>query len=416
MSFNPAVRDCIRDACRDAIRYTGIISVPGTIINAIGTTVNEGKDVQLERLLNNVDTNRTGFKLALMTNAAGLDETAVLSDITFVTGAEEHTDPELLNVDATATGTNTPDFAWSGSAWSNTGGQLTAGSISILNGVFTPIIGKLYKIEYKISSVGSFVHNFSGSTLPIGIGTYTEYRRATNTTPVSILPNTGTVLEYYRVSEVIEDDLAYADWTVTQNTPAGTGYTASHPQSTLTMTKDVTGITGAVIYTTGTAAKLVHHCYSGTSVNKLSSEEYKVTPSIESTSGTNGIIPDEGAQDILNIMYKDVDLNSNTGYNLYCELYTNVTGMDEEQDYYSVTNPSGGSYDRVQVTAGSWTVSGGSATHADVVFPTATADWTGAVVGMTLSTNGTTRRIYTMDAHTSAVSVLNGDTYQVEFV
>ena len=273
---------------------------------ATGVTVNEGKDVLLERILNDVDTNRTSFYMGLFTNAAGLIETSVLTDITELSG----------------------------------------------NGF-------------------------------------------------------------------AEVEIPYADWTVSSN-GAGLGYKVTSPEITFTASGgNWTGITGAYIRSEGVADKLVHFCYSGSSVGVTDGDSYKVTAVISCTSGTNGIIPDEGAIDILNIAYKDSDLNSNPGYNLYCQLYTNTTGMDEEVVRADITEPTGGSYGEIKTgptTSYTWTVSGGTATNAATVdFVASGSDYSANVVGYALVSNGTTRRVYSFDEYVSGPTDVNdGDTYSVD--
>ena len=53
---------------------------------ATGFTTTEGKAVLLERALNDVDTDRTGYEIGLFTNDAGLTESSILSDVTALTG------------------------------------------------------------------------------------------------------------------------------------------------------------------------------------------------------------------------------------------------------------------------------------------------------------------------------------------
>jgi hypothetical protein len=93
--------------------------------------------------------------------------------------------------------------------------------------------------------------------------------------------------------------------------------------------------------------------------------------------------------------------------------------MDETVTDGDLTHPVGTPFDRIKLGPGGtplypWTVSGGSATQPAAIGWTATADWTGAVVGMSLGTNGTPKRTYFFDAHTAPVTVLNGDTYNVD--
>lgn len=83
----------------------------------------------------------------------------------------------------------------------------------------------------------------------------------------------------------------------------------------------------------------------------------------------------------------------------------------------NVTEPSGGSYGRVQQTAGNMaSASGGTAAStADLTFPTATADWVSAAnltyaVFYTASTVGT---FIGYSALTVAKPVLNGDTAKI---
>ena len=114
-------------------------------------------------------------------------------------------------------------------------------------------------------------------------------------------------------------------------------------------------------------------------------------------------------------MYKDVDLDANTGYPLFAELYTNTTGMDETIVDGSLTHPAAGSYARVEVSAGDWTVVGDTAVLAVTTdFPVATADYTGGdVIGVSIGTDGTTKRTYFFDPNTIPVDVNINDQYKV---
>lgn len=83
----------------------------------------------------------------------------------------------------------------------------------------------------------------------------------------------------------------------------------------------------------------------------------------------------------------------------------------------SVTEPSGGSYARVQVTAAEFdsAASGATTTNADQVFPQATADWVAGAdlthgVFFTASSAGT---FIGFGALAQAKPVLNGDTLTV---
>lgn len=106
-------------------------------------------------------------------------------------------------------------------------------------------------------------------------------------------------------------------------------------------------------------------------------------------------------------------ITGRTGYttptNLYAALLTAIT----DQEAGTVTEVTGGSYARVQ-TVGKWAAaaSGSISTNADLVFPTATADW-GTIVGIGLydaATVGTARWIGGLTANKV---VNNGDIFKI---
>src|SRR5262245_7861209 len=98
-------------------------------------------------------------------------------------------------------------------------------------------------------------------------------------------------------------------------------------------------------------------------------------------------------------------------------VYIGLSSTTPTKTGTNVTEPSGGSYARVQITSGQFTSAASSATenNTDKSFPTATADWVSAanlthLVIYDASTSGT---FIGFKALTVAKPVLNGDTAKV---
>jgi len=105
-----------------------------------------------------------------------------------------------------------------------------------------------------------------------------------------------------------------------------------------------------------------------------------------------------------------------TAYTLPTALYVGLFTAVSDQEAASVTEVSGGSYARVDTIGGGskWgTASGGSiATSADIVFPTATADW-GTVTHIGLNTASSSGTWKWIGALTASKIVNDGDVFKI---
>lgn len=126
-----------------------------------------------------------------------------------------------------------------------------------------------------------------------------------------------------------------------------------------------------------------------------------------------GFTPNEGEIVILNLIYKNADVNR--GSSLELGLFTN-TSVSETITEATITEPSGGGYARKTLTDASWTVASdgsGQASYASQTF-TATASW-GNVYGYFIATTGTSAKILHIEVDINGpYAIGNGDSYEVD--
>jgi hypothetical protein len=107
-----------------------------------------------------------------------------------------------------------------------------------------------------------------------------------------------------------------------------------------------------------------------------------------------GILPDEGEHLVANLLFKNADVDRGTGLQL--GLFTNTTAP-ETITAATLTEPTGGSYARKELTDGSWTVTADTASYALQTFTATGSAYTGSVYGYFVVTKGTTPRIIAIE-------------------
>lgn len=124
-----------------------------------------------------------------------------------------------------------------------------------------------------------------------------------------------------------------------------------------------------------------------------------------------GFLPDEGETLIANLVFKNADVDRGTGLELL--LFTNVS-PGETITEATLTEPTGTGYARIQLTDGSWSVTGDQASYAQQTFTGGAGGWTGSVQGYAIVTKGTTPRIVAIEVDASGpYTIAEGDTYDI---
>lgn len=124
-----------------------------------------------------------------------------------------------------------------------------------------------------------------------------------------------------------------------------------------------------------------------------------------------GITPNEGEDLILNLIYKNGDVNR--GGSLKLGLFTNASGLSETSVLADITEPSGGGYAQITLTDASWIVSGQQASYATQTF-NATATWT-PIYGYFIATTGTAAKLLHFEVDPNGPIILNnGDSHEVD--
>ena len=124
-----------------------------------------------------------------------------------------------------------------------------------------------------------------------------------------------------------------------------------------------------------------------------------------------GFLPDEGETLIGNLVFKNADADRGTGLELL--LFTNAS-PGETITAAALTEPTGTGYARIQLTDGSWTVSGDLSSYAKQTFTAGTGGWTGSVQGYAVVTKGTTPRIVAIEVDAlGPYTFSENDTYDV---
>ncbi len=124
-----------------------------------------------------------------------------------------------------------------------------------------------------------------------------------------------------------------------------------------------------------------------------------------------GLLPNEGEHLVANLLFKNADVDRGT--NLDLALFTNTTAP-ETITAATLTEPTGGSYARITLTDGSWTVTADTATYAAQVFTATGSAYTGSIYGYAIITKGTTPRIIAIEVDAAGpFTMLQNDTYTI---
>ncbi|MCP4278442.1 MAG: hypothetical protein GY776_00355 [Alteromonas sp.] len=128
-----------------------------------------------------------------------------------------------------------------------------------------------------------------------------------------------------------------------------------------------------------------------------------------------GVTPNEGETVLLNLLYKNADVNR--GSTLELGLFTNSSGLSETSVLANITEPTGaGGYARITLADASWTVSGTTeATYAIQSFTASGAAYSADIYGYFIATTGTTPKLLHFEVNgAGATTIADGDTYQVD--
>lgn len=126
-----------------------------------------------------------------------------------------------------------------------------------------------------------------------------------------------------------------------------------------------------------------------------------------------GVTPNEGETLILNLVYKNADVNR--GSTLELGLFTNTSGLSETSVLADITPPTGGSYAIKTLTDASWGVTGDNATYATQDFTASGSDYSAAIYGYYIKTTGTAAKLLHFEVDSAApITVTDGDTYRVD--
>jgi hypothetical protein len=124
-----------------------------------------------------------------------------------------------------------------------------------------------------------------------------------------------------------------------------------------------------------------------------------------------GLLPNEGEHLVANLLFKNADVDRGTGLQL--GLFTNTTAP-ETITAATLTEPTGGSYARKELTDGSWTVTADAASYALQTFTATGSAYTGSVYGYFVVTKGTTPRIIAIEVDTAGpYTIAQNESYDV---
>jgi hypothetical protein len=126
-----------------------------------------------------------------------------------------------------------------------------------------------------------------------------------------------------------------------------------------------------------------------------------------------GVTPNEGETLIANILFKRVLTDRDATLEL--GLFTN-SAPGETTNLAAITEPTGTGYARINLTDGSWTVSGDTASYAKQTFTAGAGGWTGSVYGYFIATkaSGGTPRLVCFEVDPSGpYTFAANDTYDV---
>lgn len=120
-----------------------------------------------------------------------------------------------------------------------------------------------------------------------------------------------------------------------------------------------------------------------------------------------GVTPLDGENLILETIYNTNDLTIG--------LFTNSSGLGESSSLADIDAETGGDYVAITLTAASWTVSAGQATHPSVDFVCTSANYDLPVYGYYIATTVGTPTLLHFEVNSLApVTVIVGDTYRVD--
>jgi len=123
-----------------------------------------------------------------------------------------------------------------------------------------------------------------------------------------------------------------------------------------------------------------------------------------------GILPNEGETLVAKLLFKNGDVDRGTGLQL--GLFTNST-PSETTAMSAITEPTGGSYARIELTDGSWTVTNDTATYATQTFTATGSAYSGTIYGYFICTKGTTPRLIDLFIEPVSFTMLENDTYAI---
>ena len=130
-----------------------------------------------------------------------------------------------------------------------------------------------------------------------------------------------------------------------------------------------------------------------------------------------GVTPNDGETLILNLLYKNADVNRGT--DLHLGLFTNngVTALDENSSLADVTVPStAGGYAVKTLTDATWSVSGDNATYAQQTWTATGEPFSTDIYGYYIATTGSTgvATLLHFEVEGTAVTVADGESYKVD--
>lgn len=124
-----------------------------------------------------------------------------------------------------------------------------------------------------------------------------------------------------------------------------------------------------------------------------------------------GFLPNEGETLVANLVLKNADVDRGTDLELV--LFTN-TSPAETITEATLTEPTGTGYARINLTDGSWTVTGDVAAYAQQTFTGGSGGWTGSIQGYAIVTKGTTPRIVAIEVDAAGpYTIAENDTYKI---
>ena len=124
-----------------------------------------------------------------------------------------------------------------------------------------------------------------------------------------------------------------------------------------------------------------------------------------------GIVPNDGENLIANLIFKNAD--ANRGTDLQLGLFTN-TSLSETSALADITEPTGGSYARITLTDGSWSVTGDTASYALQTFTATGGAYTGSIYGYFIATTGSVPKLLAFEVDSSGpYTMAENDSYDI---